>query len=108
VTQLMVPGGAHGMMLRGRSKEGLGGGQHVTSMSTAEIQQPLASPGDSTQTEVPTVSLQYAEATDKRAWLSDNGRGSIERADRGGGRILLQGAWSFVFKITRLKLVKHK
>jgi hypothetical protein len=26
----------------------------------------------------------------------------------GGGGILLQSAWSFVFKITRLKLVKHK
>jgi hypothetical protein len=74
----------------------------------AENWPPLASPGNLTQSEVLAASLQYAEATDKRAWLSDDERVSIEQADRGGGRILLQGVWSFVFKITRLKLVKRK
>jgi hypothetical protein len=66
------------MTLRGRLKEGLGGGQHVTSASMAENCPPVALPGNSTQTEVPAMSLHCAEVTDKRAWLSDGGRGAIE------------------------------
>jgi hypothetical protein len=49
-----------------------------------------ASPGDLTQTKKPVASLQCAEATGKRAWLLDNGRGPIEQANRVGGQILLQ------------------
>jgi hypothetical protein len=78
VTQLMVPGGGHRTMSRGQSKEDLGGGQHVTSASTAENWPPLALSGNSTQTEETVMSLQCAEATGKRAWLLDNERGSIE------------------------------
>ncbi len=84
--RLMVPGGGHRKTSRGRSKEGLGGGGHVTSTSMAGNQPPLALPGDLTQTEVPVTSLQCAEVIGKRAWSSDNERGSIERADEGGGK----------------------
>ncbi len=80
----MVPGGGHRTTSRGQSKEGSGGGQHVTSTSKAENWPLLASPGNSSQTEVPVTSLQCAEATGKRAWSSDDGRGSIEQADGGG------------------------
>jgi hypothetical protein len=43
-----VPGGGHWTTSRGQSKEGSGGGRHVTSSSMAENRPPLASPGDST------------------------------------------------------------
>ena len=59
-------------------QQDLGGGRHITSASMAENWPPLTSPGDLTQTEVPAASLQCAEVTDKRAWLSDDRRGSIE------------------------------
>ncbi len=53
------------------------------SASTAKNWLLLALPVDSTQTKVRVASLQCAEATGKRAWLSDDGRGPLNK--RTGG-----------------------
>jgi hypothetical protein len=50
----------------------------------AENWLPLASPGNLTQTKVPVVSLQCAEAMGKRAWLSTMGGGPLNKQTGGG------------------------
>ena len=82
----------------------------VTFLNYLERRPPLATDDPPNQTEQHVTRRQCAGATGQRASPSHNRWGST-KAMRGGGRLLLHllpSAWSFVFKIARQKLVKHK